>query len=404
MIIEHNCVVILDLQATLNVWNKIYGNIMDIIPFLKLMVDRGASDLFFSVGAPPNMKVEGVTAPVAQVPLKSQQMMEIAKSIMNDDQQKEFEEKMELNLAISIEGIGRYRINLFRQRGEMAMVVRYIKAVIPSLANLQLPPILSNVVMEQRGLVLVVGTTGSGKSTSLAAMIDYRNINHCGHILTIEDPIEYVHQHKKSIVDQREVGIDTHTYDNALKNAMREAPDVILIGEIRDRDTMKHAIAYAETGHLCLSTLHANNANQTIDRVLNFFPDEARQQLLLDLSLNLRAIISLRLIPGLNNQRVPAVEVLLNTPYVSDLIEKGKVDEIKEVMSRSIEQGMQTFDQALYDLYKAGKITQENAILYADSKNNVGLKIRLSEEGSFEANDNLSVDSDELDKFQPRKS
>ena len=327
-------------------------------------------------------------------------MMEIAKSIMNDDQQKEFEEKMELNLAISIEGVGRYRINLFRQRGEMAMVVRYIKAVIPSLATLQLPPILSTVVMEQRGLVLVVGTTGSGKSTSLAAMIDYRNINHCGHILTIEDPIEYVHQHKKSIVDQREVGIDTHTYDNALKNAMREAPDVILIGEIRDRDTMKHAIAYAETGHLCLSTLHANNANQTIDRVLNFFPDEARQQLLLDLSLNLRAIISLRLIPGLNNQRVPAVEVLLNTPYVSDLIEKGKVDEIKEVMSRSIEQGMQTFDQALFDLYKAGKITQENAILYADSKNNVGLKIRLSEEGSFEANDDLSVDTDELNKVK----
>ncbi len=240
---------------------------MDIIPFFKLMVDRSASDLFFSVGAPPNMKVEGVTAPVGQVPLKSQQMMEIAKSIMSDAQQKEFEATMELNMAISMEGIGRYRINLFRQRGEVAMVIRYIKGTIPTLEALHLPPILSSVVMEQRGLVLIVGATGSGKSTSLAAMIDYRNSHHCGHILTIEDPIEYLHQHKKSIVDQREVGIDTQSYDNALKNAMREAPDVILIGEVRDSNTMKHAIAYAETGHLCLSTLHANNANQTMDRV-----------------------------------------------------------------------------------------------------------------------------------------
>lgn len=373
---------------------------MDVIPFFKLMVDRGASDLFFSVGAPPNMKIEGLTEPVGQVPLKSQQMMDIAKSIMSDAQQREFEATMELNMAISMEGIGRYRINLFRQRGEIAMVIRYIKGKIPTLANLHLPPILSSLVMEQRGLILVVGSTGSGKSTSLAAMIDYRNSNHYGHILTIEDPIEYLHQHKKSIVDQREVGIDTQTYDNALKNAMREAPDVILIGEIRDRNNMKHAIAYAETGHLCLSTLHANNANQTIDRVLNFFPDEARQQLLLDLSLNLRAIISLRLIPGLNNQRVPAVELLLNTPYITDLIEKGKIDEIKEVMSRSIEQGMLTFDQALFDLYKEGKISKENAILYADSKNNVGLKIRLSEEGELESGGDLTVDLDDLDKLR----
>ena len=372
---------------------------MDIIPFFKLMVDRGASDLFFSVGAPPNMKVEGVTAPVGQAPLKSQQMLEITKSITNDAQQKEFEETMELNMAISVEGIGRYRINLFRQRGEVAMVIRYIKGHIPSLEDLHLPPILSTVVMEQRGLVLVVGATSSGKSTSLAAMIDYRNIHHCGHILTIEDPIEYLHQHKKSIVDQREVGIDTLTYDNALKNAMREAPDVILIGEIRDRTNMKHAIAYAETGHLCLSTLHANNANQTMDRVVNFFPDEAKQQLLLDLSLNLRAIISLRLIPGLNNQRIPAVEVLINTPYIADLIEKGKVDEIKEVMGRSTEQGMQTFDTALFDLYKAKKISQESAIEYADSKNNVGLKIRLSEEGGFDNDTDLKIDSSDLDKL-----
>ena len=369
---------------------------MDIIPFFKLMVDRGASDIFFSVGAAPCMKVEGITSPIGQVPVKPQQMMEIAKSIMSDAQQKEFEETLELNMAISLEGIGRYRINLFRQRGEVAMVIRYIKGDIPSLDALQLPPILKSVVMEHRGLILVVGATSSGKSTTLASMIDYRNTNFYGHILTIEDPIEYLHEHKKSIVDQREVGIDTLSYDNALKNAMREAPDVILIGEIRDRNTMKHGIAYAETGHLCLSTLHANNANQTMDRVINFFPEEARQQLLLDLSLNLRAIISLRLIPGVNNQLVPAVEVMLNTPYVSDLIEKGKVDEIKEVMSRSVEQGMQTFDTALIDLYKAGKISKENAIAYADSKNNVSLKIRLSEEGSLDDGANLMIDSEDV--------
>ena len=368
---------------------------MDIIPFFKLMVDKNASDLFFSVGAPPTMKIEGVTSPIGKAPLKSQQVMDIAKSIMDDAQQKEFDETMELNMALSVEGIGRYRVNVFRQRGEVAMVVRYIKGNIPSLETLHLPSILSSIVMEQRGLVLVVGATGSGKSTSLAAMIDYRNTNHCGHILTIEDPIEYIHAHKKSIVDQREVGIDTKSYDSALKNAMREAPDVILIGEIRDRNTMKHAIAYAETGHLCLSTLHSNNANQTMDRVLNFFSEYAKPQLLLDLSLNLRAIISLRLVPGLDNQRIPAVEVLLNSPYIADLIEKGKIEEIKDVMSKSVEQGMQTFDQALFDLYKAGKISKENAIQYADSKNNVGLKIRLSEEGGFENKDDLKIDSDE---------
>jgi len=368
---------------------------MDIIPFFKLMVDRGASDLFFSVGAPPNMKVEGVTAPIGKALLKSQQMTDIAHSIMNDSQQKEFDATMELNMALSVEGIGRYRINLFRQRGEIAMVVRYIKGSIPSLADLHLPPILSSIVMEQRGLVLVVGATSSGKSTTLAAMIDYRNSLHSGHILTIEDPIEYLHQHKKSIIDQREVGIDTQTFDSALKNAMRESPDVILIGEIRDQSTMKHALAYSETGHLCLSTLHANNANQTMDRILNFFPEDARQQLLLDLSLNLRAIISLRLIPGLNSLRLPAVEILLNTPYIADLIEKGKIDEIKDVMSRSTEQGMQTFDIALFDLYKAGKISKENAIQFADSKNNVGLKIRLTEEGGLESGADLKIDPED---------
>lgn len=373
---------------------------MDITPFFKLMVDKEASDLFFSVGAPPNIKIQGITAPIGQAPIKSQQMSEIVMSIMNDDQQKEFEANMELNMALSLTGVGRFRINLFRQRGEVAMVVRYIKGNIPSIEELKLPPILKTIVQELRGLVLVVGSTGSGKSTALAAMIDYRNQTTRGHILTIEDPIEYIHEHKKCIVDQREIGIDTLNYDNALKNAMREAPDVILIGEIRERNSMKHAIAYAETGHLCISTLHANNANQTLDRIINFFPEDAKQQILMDLSLNLRAIISLRLIPGVDSQRIAAVEILINTPYISDLIEKGKVDEIKEVMARSTEQGMQTFDQALMNLYKAGKITKESAIKFADSKNNVGLQIRLGEETSFDSkDDNLTIESDDLDKF-----
>ena len=278
------------------------------------------------------------------------------------------------------------------------MVVRYIKGHIPSLEELRLPPILQSIVMELRGLILVVGSTGSGKSTALASMIDYRNQNHRGHILTIEDPIEFIHEHKKSIVNQREVGIDTLSYGNALKNAMREAPDVILIGEVRDSATMKHAIAYAETGHLCISTLHANNANQTMDRILNFFPEDAKQQVLMDLSLNLRAIISLRLITGVDNQRIPAVEVLLNTPYISDLIEKGKVDEIKDAMTRGSEQGMQTFDQSLLTLYREGKITQENAIKFADSKNNVGLQIRLNEDKDYNSDD-LTIQSDENEHF-----
>lgn len=373
---------------------------MDITPFFKLMVEKGASDLFFSVGAPPNIKLEGSTAPIGQVAITSQQMAEIVLSIMNDDQQKEFEATLELNMAFSVIGVGRFRINIFRQRGETAMVVRYIKGEIPSIAELKLPKILESIVMELRGLVLVVGSTGSGKSTTLASMIDYRNEHHRGHILTIEDPIEFLHRHKKSIVDQREIGIDTLSYDNALKNAMREAPDVILIGEIRESSSMKHAIAYAETGHLCISTLHANNANQTLERIINFFPEEAKQQTLADLGSNLRAIISLRLIPGIDNQRVAAVEVLINSPYISDLIEKGKVDEIKEVMARSTEQGMQTFDQALLNLYHEGKITKENAIKFADSKNNVGLQIRLGEESDFSGDEKLTIQSEDIDKFK----
>lgn len=360
---------------------------MDITAFLKLMVEKNGSDLFFTVGAPANMKIEGHTLPISKTPFQSGQVREVAYSLMTDDQIKTFEREMELNMAITMNSIGRFRVNVFRQRGEVAMVIRYIKGYIPSLEELQLPPILSEIIMEVRGLVLVVGATGSGKSTTLASMINYRNLNATGHILTIEDPIEYLYAHEKSIVDQREVGLDTLNYANALKNAMREAPDVILIGEIRDQANMEHAIAYAETGHLCLSTLHANNANQAMDRVINFFDQSAHKQLLQDLSLNLRAIVSLRLIPGEKNKRVPAVEVMLNTPYVSDLIEKGEVDMIKEVMAKSRDQGMQTFDQALFELYKEKQISLENALKNADSKNNLRLKIKLEQEGAINGSD-----------------
>lgn len=364
---------------------------MDIAPFLKMMVDKGASDLFFSVGACPQIKIEGVTSPVDTQVMTAEHLFELAHALMTDAQAREFESEMELNIALTFEKIGRFRINFFRQRGEVAFVVRFIKADIPSFQSLHLPELLSQIVMAPRGLVLVVGSTGSGKSTTLASMIDYRNSHFPGHILTIEDPIEYTHAHKHSIVSQREVGIDTHDFESALKNAMREAPDVILIGEIRDKNTMKHAIAYAETGHLCLASLHANNANQTLDRILNFFPEEARHGLLLDLSLNLQAIISLRLIPGVSHRRVPAVEILLNTPFIASLIEKGKIDEIKEAMAKAEEQGMQTFDQSLYSLYKAGQISKEQAILHADSRNNLSLRIRLSEEGGGESQLDLGI-------------
>jgi twitching motility protein PilU len=356
---------------------------MDITPYLKLMVEKEASDLFMYVGAPVNIKIQGVLRAVGTRVLGPGGVKEIAYSIMNDGQIKEFEQEMELNFAIPLQGVGRFRANVFRQRGEVAMVVRYIKGDIPQVEELGLPSLLRTLVMEKRGLVLVVGSTGSGKSTTLAAMIDHRNENTSGHILTIEDPIEFTHRHKKSVVGQREVGIDTHSYGNALKSALREAPDVILIGEIRDQETMRYALSYAETGHLCLSTLHANNANGALERIVNFFPEAVRPPLLMDLSLNLRAIISQRLIKGLNGgTRVPAVEILLNTPYVADLIQKGKIDSVKDAMAQANDSGMQTFDQALFRLYKEGRISREEAIKNADSRNNVGLQIRLSEGGS----------------------
>ena len=355
---------------------------MEIEAYLRAMVRHDASDLYLSAGAPAGIKIEGETRRLGKEKLAASEVRQIAYSLLNDKQISEFESEMELNLAIALDAVGRFRINLFRQRGSVAMVVRYIKSKIPSIESLHLPAILKDLIMEPRGLILVVGSTGSGKSTTLASMIDHRNENKSGHILTIEEPIEFIHSHKKSIVDQRELGMDTLSYHNALKNAMREAPDVILIGEIRDRETMKHAISYAETGHLCLSTLHANNANQTLDRIVNFFPESAHHQLFIDLSEHLRAIVSQRLVPTVEGQRIPAVEVMIRTPYIADLIEKNDIDSLKDAMKEGSPHGMQTFDQALFRLFENGKISEEQALEHADSRNDLGLAIRTSRKKS----------------------
>jgi len=360
---------------------------MELGQLLNLMAQKKASDLFFSAGAPPFIKIDGHVHHLGNAELTAMQVQELAYSVMNERQQKEFEATLEMNLGFSIKDVGRFRVNVYHQRGAIAMVIRYITSEIPSLESLNLPPILKDLIMIPRGLVLVVGSTGSGKSTTLASMIDYRNDRKAGHILTIEDPIEYLHRHKKSMVDQRELGLDTLSYENALKNAMREAPDVILIGEIRDRETMQAAIAYAETGHLCLSTLHANNANQTLDRIINFFPETAHHQLLIDLSLNLRAVISQRLLRDVNGKRVPAVEVMLNTNFIADLIQKRDIDGIKDAMKQGVDRGMQTFDEALFQLYKAGRITLEEALEYADSRTDLSLRIRLELGGKVKLED-----------------
>jgi twitching motility protein PilU len=352
---------------------------MDIGYFLKLMTEKNASDMFLTTGAPVNIKVEGKLYPLGNTGLPAGMVKKIAYSLMDESQIPVFEKEFELNMAISVRDAGRFRVNVFKQRGEVGMVVRAIKSEIPNLDQLKLPEILKNVIMEPRGLVLVVGSTGSGKSTTLAAMIDHRNNNTTGHILTIEDPIEFLHRHKKSIVNQREVGMDTHAFHSALKNAMREAPDVILIGEILDQTTMEAAIAFAETGHLCLATLHSNNADQTLERILNFFPEQAHKNVLMNLSLNLQAVISQRLVVGKDGKRLPAVEVLINTPLIRDLIRRGEVHEIKEAMDKSLQDGMQTFDQALYRLYKEGKCELEEVLRKADSRDGLALKIRLSE-------------------------
>ncbi len=352
---------------------------MDIGYFLKLMVDKGASDMFLSTGAPVNIKVEGKLYPLGNTGLPSGMVKKIAYSLMDEGQVPQFERDLELNIAIAVKDAGRFRINVFKQRGEVGMVIRAIKSVIPNIEQLRLPTIFRDLVMEPRGLILLVGATGSGKSTTLAAMIDHRNKSQSGHILTIEDPIEYLHRHKKSVVNQREVGMDTHSYHQALKNAMREAPDVILIGEIRDTDTMEAAISFSETGHLCLATLHSNNADQTLERILNFFPQSAHKNVLMNLSLNLRAVISQRLVVGKDGHRLPATELLLNTPLIRDMIRRGDVHEVKNAMDHSLSEGMHTFDQSLYKLYKQGKIDLQEALNKADSHDGLALKIRLAE-------------------------
>jgi twitching motility protein PilU len=353
---------------------------MRIAPWLETLAKNSGSDLYLSTGAPPCAKFQGVLKPISKEVLKPGEIKEIAYEIMDKTQQEEFELELEMNLAHSIPNVGRFRVNIFMQRNEVGIVARNIVTEIPSYKDLNLPETLLDVIMKKRGLILFVGATGSGKSTSLAALIDYRNSNSSGHIITIEDPVEFVHRHKKCIINQREVGVDTRNWHAALKNTLRQAPDVILIGEIRDRETMEHALAFAETGHLAISTLHANNANQALDRIINFFPEERRPQLLQDLSSNLRAFVSQRLIPTLDGKRCAAIEILLGTPTISDLILRGEMEGIKEIMEKSRELGMQTFDQALFELYLQGKISKEEALKNADSANAVRLKIKLSDE------------------------
>ncbi len=355
---------------------------LNINPVLKFMVEKGGSDLFFSTGARINIGIEGESMPVNNQIMLPGMVRDVAYSLMSEHQIRQFEHTLEANFALGIHDIGRFRVNVFRQRGEVSMVIRHIKNIIPSFESLGLPVVLKELVAKKRGLILIVGSTGSGKSTTLAAMIDLRNTHHSGHILTLEDPIEFIHDHKKSVVDQREVGIDTLSFDSGLKNAMRQAPDLILIGEIRDMETMKHAVAYSETGHLCLATLHANNANQAIERILSFFPPDGRQGIQLALALNLVSIVSQRLVTGVETRRVAAFEVLINSPYIAELIQKYKLEEIKEVMADNNDIGMCSFDQSLFNLYLAGRISAENALHNADSRNNLSLKMRLVAEGA----------------------
>jgi len=346
---------------------------------LRAMLSKKASDLFITAGFPPAFKVDGKMTPVSNQTLTPQHTADLARAMMNDKQAAEFESTKECNFAISPAGIGRFRVSAFVQQARVGMVMRTITTNIPKFDDLKLPPVLKDVVMSKRGLVIFVGGTGSGKSTSLAAMIGYRNENSYGHIITIEDPVEYVHEHKNCLITQREVGVDTDSWHSALKNTLRQAPDVILIGEIRERETMDHAIAFAETGHLAMGTLHANSANQALDRIINFFPEERKPQLLMDLSLNIRAFVAQRLIPKKDGKgRVAAVEVLLNSPLISDLIFKGDVHEIKAIMARSRELGMQTFDQHLFDLYEGDEISYEDALRNADSVNELRLNIKLN--------------------------
>jgi len=346
---------------------------------LRLMLNKKASDLFITAGYPPAMKIDGKMTPVTQQVLSATHTAALAQAIMNKKQLAEFETSKECNFAINPEGIGRFRVNAFVQQQRTGIVLRTITTKIPDFDALELPPVLKDVVMSKRGLLIFVGATGSGKSTSMAALIGHRNKNSYGHIITIEDPVEFVHEHINCVITQREVGVDTESWEAALKNTLRQAPDVILIGEIRDRETMEHAIAFAETGHLCMGTLHANSANQALDRIINFFPEERRAQLLMDLSLNIRALVAQRLVPKKSGKgRAAAIEIMLNSPMISDLIFKGNVHEIKEIMKKSSEQGMQTFDMALFELYESGVISYEDALRNADSMNELRLQIKLN--------------------------
>jgi twitching motility protein PilU len=351
---------------------------------LQILVDKEGSDLYYSTGAPPSAKFFGTLNKLSDVTMKPGEVAVLANAIMNEAQRQQFAANPEMNLAMSRSGLGRFRVNIFKQRNEVSMVIRRLGNTLPNYKDLGLPPVLPKLIMSKLGLVLFVGGTGSGKSTSLAALIDYRNQNSKGHIITIEDPVEFTHPHKNCIVNQREVGADTDSFHEALANTLRQAPDVILIGEIRHKETMEHALAFAETGHLCLSTLHANNANQALDRIINFFPDERHKQLLQDVSLNMRGIISQRLIPTIEGKRAAAIEILLGTPRAADLIAKGDVSALKELMEKSGEQGMQTFDMSLFKLYKQGKISLDEALKNADSKNNLRLRVTLDERPSKE--------------------
>lgn len=379
---------------------------MEFDSLLKLMVDKNASDLFITVGVPPSIKINGKVLPVGKGSLTPSMAREIIEGVMDAEQRTEFNRHKELNFAIGSQWGARFRVSAFYQRNDVGMVLRRIETVIPTVEELQLPPILEDLVLAKRGIIIFVGATGTGKSTSLAAMIGHRNRNTKGHIISIEDPIEFVHQHEGCIVTQREVGVDTDSFDVALRNTLRQAPDVILIGEIRTRETMEHAITFAETGHLVLTTLHANNANQALDRILHFFPPERHHQLWMDLSLNLRAMLAQQLVPTVDGKgRRAAVEILINTPLVSDLIRKGEVHKLKELMTRSNEQGMQTFDQALYKLYSEGLISYEDALAHADSKNDLRLLIKLKNETdtdylSQSADDMIVADDDMEQNFR----
>ena len=369
---------------------------MTVKELLGLMAQSNSSDLYLTVDSPPMFKTEGIIKPYGNSSLNAHQAEDIANSLMNERQKAIFAETFEMNLALYYPDVGRFRVNIYRQKNYVGLVFRMIKMEIETLDDLGLPEILKDISMTKRGLVLLVGGTGTGKSTTMAAMVDERNRTTTGHIITVEDPVEFIHHHKKCIISQREIGMDTHSYASALKNTMRQAPDVIQIGEIRDAETMEAAIAFAETGHLCISTLHANNANQAIERIMNFFPHEKHNQMYFQLSLNMRAFISQRLIPTVDNKRVAAIEILLDTPRVKDLIMKRSIDVLKEAMAAGNEEGMQTFDQGIYELYKEKKITYENAMAYSDSANDVRLKIKIDEVGGTpDENEPVTEDTDE---------